>query len=218
MADPMDYTMDEGPGQPAPDPNSVPQCQYQQSQQSVNTPTFPFQPRDAHHYDPVHNTDSWHNASGTGAQSRPPLPYAGTHSISQWATPPYSGWQGFGEPLRGSQASDGQAYPQQPGLMGLPHPSWSMRGYESQATSFGYIPGMYGGNGALSEPNATARSSLTTSTHAHHSPMRRYPNMGQFQDEYVRRAARSREEAMRAVALRMRGGRDAEGEQPSEMQ
>lgn len=95
----------------------------------------------------------------------------------------------------------------------MPHPPWGdIRDYEAQATPFGYIPGMYGGNGASSEPSAIGRSSLTASTHMHGSPMRRYPNMGQFQDEYVRRVARVREEAARGVTSRMREEREAEGE------
>ena len=219
MADAMDYTMDNGHGQPAPNPNAVPQCQYQQPHQSPNSNSFPPQSRDAHHYDPVHNTESWHNANGTGAQSRPPLPYAGTHSthsMSQWATPAYSSWQGFGEAHRGSQGLDVPAYPQQPGFMNMPHPPWGeMRGYEPQPTSFGYIPGMYGGNGASSESGTAGRSSLTASTHTHGSPMRRYPNVGQFQDEYVRRAARTREDAVRALNSRLREEREAASKQTS---
>lgn len=213
MADPMDYTMDEEHGQTATIPNSAPQCQHSRPHQSPNSNTFPPQSRDAHHYDPVHNTESWHGANGAGAQSRPPLPYAGTQSISQWAAPAYSSWGNFGDAHRGAQGPDVQGYPQQSGFMGMPHPPWGeMRGFEPHQLPFGYIPGMYGGNGASGEPNVAGRNSVPASSHPQGSPMRRYPNNGQFREDYARRALNNREEAVRAFNSRLREEREATGE------
>lgn len=215
MADPMDYTMDGGHGEPAQNSNSVPQCQYRSPHSSPNSNTFASQSRDAHHYDPVHNTESWHQPNGTGSQSRQPPQYGGTHNLSQWGTSPWGmpSWTGLGEAHRGSQGADLPVYPQQPGFMGMPHPSsWGeMRGYEPPVTSFGYIPGVYGGNGDSAEPNAAGRSSQTTSTPSQASPMRRYTNIGQIQQAYVERAARTREEAVRNLNARLRAERQAAG-------
>ena len=201
MADPMDYTMDDGHGQPAQITNAA-QCQYQ-PHQAPNSTTFTSHSRDAHHYDPVHNTESWHG-SGNGSQSRLSPPYAGTINTSQWTAPPSYGWQGFGEAHRGSQGPDA-VYQQPSGLMGTSHSPWAEpRAYEPHPTSFGYIPGMYSENGGSSGSNDAARSSLTASIHSHGSPMRRYPTMGSLPDDYVRRTARTRNDAMRALNAQMR--------------
>lgn len=211
MADPMDYTMDEGHGQPAQIPNTAPQCQYQPPHQSPNSNSFAFQPHDAHHYDPVHNTESWH-ANGRGLLNRHAHPYPPL-SASQLPPPTYGSWQGYSEAHRGSQGPDVPAYPQQSGFMGMPHSPWGEpRGYEPHPTSFGYTPGMYGENGAPNGPNNVVRNSLMASTHSQGSPMRRYPTMGHLPDDYVRRAPRTREEALRNYA-RLREEREAAGEQ-----
>jgi hypothetical protein len=216
MADPMDYTMDEGHGEPVQNSNPVPQCQYRSPHASPNSNSFASQSRDAHHYDPVHNTESWHQANGPGSQSRQPPSYVGTHSISQWGAPSWGmpSWPGLGEAHRGPQGPDSPVYPQQPGFTGMSHPSsWGeMRGYEPQTTSFGYIQGFYGGNGDSAEANPAGRSPQTTSTLSQAS--RRYTNIGQIQQAYVERATRSREEAMRNLNARLRAEREAAGKQP----
>ena len=196
MAAPMDYTMDEGHGQPAPIPNPA-QCQYQPHQSPSN---FVAQSRDAPHYDPVHNTESWHG-NGNGPQSRPAPPYAGPPS--QWTTPAAYGWQGFGDANRGPQGPD-TVYQQPPGFMVTPHPPWAEpRGFEPHSTSFGYIPGMYSDAGS-GGPNNGLRGSLTASMHAQGSAMRRYPTMGSLPEDYARRTARTRNDAVRALNAQMR--------------
>ena len=88
-----------------------------------------------------------------------------------------------------------------------------MRGYEQQATSFGHVPAIYGGNGDSAEPNTAGRNSQTTSAVSQASPMRRYSNIGQVQQAYVERTVRSREEAMRNLNARLRAERGAAGKQ-----
>jgi hypothetical protein len=87
-----------------------------------------------------------------------------------------------------------------------------MRGFEPHQLPFGYIPGMYGGNGASGEPNVAGRNSVPASSHPQGSPMRRYPNNGQFREDYARRALNNREEAVRAFNSRLREEREATGE------
>jgi hypothetical protein len=211
--DPMDYTMDEGHGQPAQNLNAGTQCHYQPSHQSPNPSSFNSQSRDAHHYDPVHNTESWH-PNRNHAPSRPSPPHAGTHSHSLWSTPTYdSSWQGFGESRR--QGHDVPAFPGQPGFMNMPHAPWGeARRYEPP--SFGYIPGMYAENGITAASNAASRGSMPPSTHSHDSPMRRYPTMGDLPEDYARRVTRAREDNLRNLnSNRMRDGRAAAGKDPT---
>jgi hypothetical protein len=209
MADPMDYTMDEGHGHPAQISNTAPQCQYQQP---PNSNGYASQSRDAHHYDPVHNTESWHG-NGNGPHSRPGPPYAGTVGGSQWATPTYGSWQGFGEAHRGSQGPDVPPY-HQPGYMAMPHSPWGQpRGYEPHSTSFGYVPGMYGENSGSNGPNTVTRSSLAASTHSQGPPSRRYPTIGHLPDDYARRATRTREDTLRTMSARLREQREAAGKE-----
>jgi hypothetical protein len=202
--------MDESHGQPAQIPNTAPQCQYQPSQRSSNSNSLSFQPQDAHHYDPVHNTDTWHT-NNQGLNPYPPL--FPPHSASQLPDPIYRGWQGYGEPHRGPQGLDAPVYPQPSGYGGMPHSPWGEpRSYEPHPTSFAYTPGVYGENEATSGPNAAARSSVTASIHSQGSPIRRYPNLGHLPDDLGPRGPRSREETLRNYNERVRQSREAAGE------
>ncbi|KAG0651001.1 putative RING finger [Hyphodiscus hymeniophilus] len=192
--------MDEGHGQPAHIPNTS-QCQYP-PHHSPSSSAFTSQSRDAHHYDPVHNTESWHG-NANNPPSRPGPPYAGTISTPQWTMPAAYSWQGFGEAHSGSQGPD-IAYQQPPGFAGTIHSPWGEpRGFEPHSASFGYIPGMYS-DGPSNGPNAAARSSLTASLQSQVYPMRRHPTTGPLPDDYIRQAARTRNDAVRALDAQLR--------------
>jgi hypothetical protein len=126
-------------GQQLQQPN-IPGCnQYNQPQQSQPSPNFSSRPQNAHHYDPVHNTDTWFS------QSRPQFgapqnlhQYPGTHA-------PLASWQAYGQ-ARSGMYGDGHNYAesqtQRPhGFPGIANGnSWGeFRGYES----FGYPAQMH---------------------------------------------------------------------------
>ena len=142
-------------GQQVQNPNAAvpPQCQYHQHHRP-NLTSFPPLPRDAHHYDPVHNTESWHQANAAGAQTR--SQYAA--AMNAWSPGPFvpmNGWQAFGEAPAAARGPDGPAFGQQAGFMGMPNSPWTeMRGFEPPP--FGYTS--YVGSGVLPEPNSPGRN------------------------------------------------------------
>jgi hypothetical protein len=167
--DPMDYTMDDQQSPPA---NAAHNCQYQHQQQQQrqhlqNPGSFTQHSRDAHHYDPVHNTESWYGPNGPGAQSRPV--YAGMQNISHWGQNPYGpipNWQGLGEAHAGTRGPDIRGYRQHPSFMGMGSPWGEPRSYES--LPFGYFP--IHSNG-LPEPSNPVRSSFTAPMPTSANPM-----------------------------------------------
>jgi hypothetical protein len=67
--DPMDYSMDNA--DPAhPSSSSAPRCQYHHPQPPSGESSFSSPARDAHHYDPIHNTDSWYQIDGSAGPGR----------------------------------------------------------------------------------------------------------------------------------------------------
>jgi hypothetical protein len=134
--DPMDFTMDEGPQNQH--PSTGPRCQYQQAQQPSTSNTFNPSSREAHHYDPVHNTDSWFHANGNAGQAR--SQYSTPQNIPQWNPGPYvpiSGWRGFGEAHTRDRISEPPDYMPPAGFMGMSNSPWAeIQGYEP--LPFGY--------------------------------------------------------------------------------
>lgn len=127
--EPMDYTMDDGrPSQQQNTPQrSCPS--YLQPQHSPQVNTFSPQARDAHHYDPIHNTDVWYQTSN--AQSRPNYVASQHPNMPSWSQVPHvpaQNWAGFGESYGGIRGPEEPGYR---GPAGLPAAHWDgMANYE----------------------------------------------------------------------------------------
>lgn len=130
--DPMEYEYTISDGHQPQHPNAS-QCTDYQRHQSSSSNNFPPHPQNAHHYDPVYNTDSWFQ------QSRPQ--FTAPQNISQWGPGPHvpiSSWQGFGDTY-GGMRDDNSVYRPTTGFAGMPNTSpWSeqLRGHEP--LPFGY--------------------------------------------------------------------------------
>ena len=120
----MDWTNDD----PQHPPNTAPGCQYQQPSNTRNSAS---QAHDRH-YDPVHDTSTWHPYSGVNSQTRPSFPQSPQSNFSQWSTGSYtSSWSRFGELQAATQGQgqDPSSHRPQSGSIGIPHSSWGFSGH-----------------------------------------------------------------------------------------
>ena len=152
--DPMNFSIDDG--EHTHPSSSAPRCQYQQSQPPSVQGSFSSPSRDAHHYDPIHNTDSWYQLDNSAGQGRSRAPPA----LSQWGGSYVhtNTWQGFGDGQArlGGELTD---HLPQTAFMGIPNIPWNeMQGYD--AGPFGYSPFMNVQN------RATAPVTSSTGRHA----------------------------------------------------
>jgi len=160
--------MDEGHS--APPHNATSRCPAMQTYQTPNS----FGSRssgDAHHYDPVHNTDIWYPGNASNGSNR--HPYTAPQNISPWGHPGalnsiYSR-QGFMEGHPGGLGSEGSGLRSQASFVGLPVSPWA-----DARDSFNYGPYVHGrsSNNGLPDigfPRTTAASSSTRTPADHTS-------------------------------------------------
>lgn len=175
--DPMDFSMD-GADHDQPPP-SAPRCQYSQHPPSSGS-SFSSASRDAHHYDPIHNTESWYpaNSYDAASQSRSrTLP-----SFGQWNPPHYApsnAWQPYADE-QGHARPRADAPSQQSAFMSMPNSSWVPDMSSFDSISFAH-PLMYmRGEGT---PAATLVSERTAPPAATPTPAQpTYPRMNSRPD------------------------------------
>lgn len=176
--DPMEYTMDDNQL-----PNPSPQCQPQQPHQHSGTGSFTSAAREAHHYDPVHNTDVWFHGSPTDPHVRPP--YAAPQNIPSWASrhyTPLQSRQAFGDTTADALGIERQGNRPQPSYMGMAGSHWAPGRDFDMGLPHGYFHGPYGTNGigspsdrVMPRPFAHASSTSPPSAHALPSTPQVYP-------------------------------------------
>ena len=171
--DPMDYTMESPRSQTA-----APGCPYMQNPALPPMPDYQPQYRDAHHYDPVHNTETWY-----------PHPHPLNPNIPpSWA--PGSGPNFPNFPTLGGGLQDMSDYRSPGSYMNMPPLSFRDQQYPYDSPFSSYRD-RSNGNSPSVEHNAGRSSAPATATSAAPSS-RGFPrlppvSMQPFLAEYARR-------------------------------
>lgn len=186
--DPIDYSMDDA-GLAQPSSSSAPRCQYQHAQPPPGEGSFSSPARDAHHYDPIHNTDSWSQIDGSAGPGRARALPSFQWNPGQFVHP--GSWQSLGHGHARLRADVPDSV-QPAGFVGVPNPSWNEMPAPYDPVPFTHGPFMSPpSRRAASVSSSTARTAAPASIPSSIPPPVASSNTSVSQPTYPRRDSRS---------------------------